>query len=67
ENQFSIILDQTYSGVELQLRDSRGILIEEKEYKNSARIEYNFNAPPGLYLIELITGGKRATLTIQKN
>ncbi|MEM9858331.1 MAG: T9SS type A sorting domain-containing protein [Bacteroidota bacterium] len=67
ENRFSILLDQTYPSVNFQLRDARGVLIAEQQYENSAHIEYSLEVRPGVYFIELNTGEKRASLTIQKN
>ncbi|MEM7108862.1 MAG: T9SS type A sorting domain-containing protein, partial [Bacteroidota bacterium] len=66
-DRFSIVLDQTYTDVTLRLRDSRGVLLEEKDYRDSSTIEYELKARPGIYFVELNTGDKMANITIKKD
>lgn len=62
-----IELDQIYPSVSLQVYNSLGQLLEQKQWQERQTIEYQLEGPAGVYLLRLEAGDKVAQIKVIKD
>jgi PKD repeat protein len=62
-----IDLGETLSGFVVRLNDVYGKLISQSTYHNTKMFELNVSVQPGIYLLTINSGNKKATIRLIKN
>ena len=63
---FFLDLGTLYKGIDLSISDFNGKLIFENSYKNTQHISIQINEPPGIYLLNIKSKTKMATIQVVK-
>jgi len=58
---------ETLDDIEVSIHTINGKLVQQLVYKNKQTLEFNFNEPPGIYIMTFLSENKRTTIRLIKN